>query len=400
MNKLTIEDIDIRGNRVLVRVDFNVPLEDGKVANDKRIMAALPTIEHIIENRGKLVLMSHLGRPKGERVAALSLKPCVPVLEQLLGKKINFADDCIGDKVESAAQKLDEGDVLLIENLRFYKEETDNDPEFASRIARLGDVYINDAFGTAHRAHASTAGVTDYIDQCGAGYLMMKELNYLQQAVENPKRPFVAILGGAKVSGKIDVIENLLPKVDKIIIGGGMAFTFYKAQGMEIGSSLLEEDRIEVAKELLEQGRDKIVLPVDAVVSDKFDFAAKKTGQLKSVRADAIPSGWFGLDIGPMAIKDFSIILQDAETIVWNGPMGVFELDETAKGTCEIATIVAEATGRGATTVIGGGDSASAVKKAGVADQVSHVSTGGGASLELMEGKLLPGVAALTDKKG
>jgi phosphoglycerate kinase len=311
---------------------------------------------------------------------------------------VKFVDDCIGEAVEAAVEALGEGDILLLENLRYYKEETDNDPDFAARLAKLGDVYVNDAFGTAHRAHASTEGVTHHISQCAAGYLLMKELDYLGGVMANPERPFVAILGGAKISGKIDIISNLLPAVDNIIIGGGMAYTFFKARGMEIGNSLLEEDKIDLAKELLAQGGEKIILPVDCLVSETFDFDARQVGVLKEVGADAIPANEFGLDIGPQTIEKFRTIIGAAKTVIWNGPMGVFEIEDTARGTYAIANALAEATAKGATTVIGGGDSASAVNKAGVADKVSHVSTGGGASLEFMEGKALPGVAALTDK--
>ena len=398
MSKLTVEEMDIKRKRVLMRVDFNVPLEDGKVANDKRIRAVVPTIQYIINSGGKLVIMSHLGRPRGKRIPEMSLKPCVAVLSKLLGRQVGFVDDCIGEEVETAVEKLGEGDILLLENLRYYKEETDNDPDFAARLAGAGDVYVNDAFGTAHRAHASTEGVTHFIDQCGAGYLMMKELDYLGKIVESPEKPFVAILGGAKISGKIDVISNLLPKVDKIIIGGGMSYTFFKAKGMEIGKSLLEKDKIDFAKELLDQAGDKIVLPVDCIISDFFDFNTRKVGRLETVPADMMPRGCFGLDIGHKSVENFRLVLQNAKTIVWNGPMGVFEIEETAGGTCEIANMMAEATAHGATTVIGGGDSASAVNKAGVADKVSHVSTGGGASLELLAGKVLPGVEALTNR--
>ena len=398
MKKLTVEDLDLHGKRVLMRVDFNVPLEDGKVANDKRIQAALPTIRYIVEKGGKLILMSHLGRPKGSRVAGMSLKPCVAVLSRLLGKDVAFVDDCIGEAVETAANGLNAGDVLLLENLRYYKEETDNDSGFAGKLAKLGDMYVNDAFGTAHRAHASTEGVTHFLDQCAAGYLMVKELDYLGRVMENPARPFVAILGGAKISGKIDVITNLLPKVDKVIIGGGMAYTFFKARGLEIGRSLLEADKVAYAKEILAQGGDKLVLPVDCMVTDFFDFNARKIGTLKEVSADAIPPDWESLDIGSKSIETFRSVLENAKTVIWNGPMGVFEIDETARGTYAIAELLAQVTAKGATTVIGGGDSASAVNKAGVADKVSHVSTGGGASLEFIEGKTLPGVAALTDK--
>ena len=398
MKKLTVEDLELHGKRVLMRVDFNVPLEDGKVANDKRIQAALPTIRYIVEKGGKLILMSHLGRPKGSRVSEMSLKPCVAVLSRLLGKDVAFVDDCIGEAVETAANGLNAGDVLLLENLRYYKGETDNDPGFAGKLAKLGDMYVNDAFGTAHRAHASTEGVTHFIDQCAAGYLMVKELDYLGRVMESPGRPFVAILGGAKISGKIDVITNLLPKVDKVIIGGGMAYTFFKARGLEIGRSLLEADKVAYAKEILAQGGDKLVLPVDCMVTDFFDFNARKIGTLKEVGADAIPLDWESLDIGSKSIETFRSVLENAKTVIWNGPMGVFEIDETARGTYAIAELLAQVTAKGATTVIGGGDSASAVNKAGVADKVSHVSTGGGASLEFIEGKTLPGVAALTDK--
>ncbi len=398
MNKLTVEDLDLKGKRVLMRVDFNVPLENGRVANDKRIRAALPTIKYITNADGKLILMSHLGRPEGKRVPELSLKPCVAVLSALLGKKVRFVDDCIGEAVEAAVESLGEGDILLLENLRYYPEETENDPDFAAKLAQLGDVYVNDAFGTAHRAHASTEGVTHHIPQSAAGYLMMKELDYLGDVLADPVKPFVAILGGAKISGKIDIISNLLPRVDNIIIGGGMAYTFFKAQGKEIGKSLLEEDKVELAQKLLAQGGAKIVLPVDCMVSDTFDFKARKVGALKVVLADAIADDEFSLDIGPQSIEKFRSFINAAKTIVWNGPMGVFEIEDTARGTYAIANALAEATARGATTVIGGGDSASAIHKAGVADNVSHVSTGGGASLELMEGKVLPGVAALTNK--
>jgi len=398
MNKLTIEDMELKGKRVLMRVDFNVPLENGKVFNDNRIRAAFPTIKYIVDHVGKLILMSHLGRPKGKRVPEMSLEPCVPVLSGLLGKDAAFVSDCIGEEVESAVAALNAGGVLLLENLRYHSQETDNDADFSARLARLGDMYVNDAFGTAHRAHASTVGVTTHFSQCAAGFLMQKELDYIGGVLEDPKRPFVAILGGAKISGKIDVIDNLLPIVDQVIIGGGMAFTFFKAKGFEIGNSLLEADRVEFAKELLEKGGDKIVLPTDCIVTDMLDFDARKIGMLKEVAADKIPEGFEGVDIGSGTIERFKGLLENAKTVIWNGPMGVFEIDETAKGTYSIAGMLADITASGATTVIGGGDSASAINKAGVADKVSHVSTGGGASLEFMEGKLLPGVAALTDK--
>jgi phosphoglycerate kinase len=398
MKKLTVEDLSLQGKRVLMRVDFNVPLENGKVANDTRIQAALPTIKYILEKGGRLILMSHLGRPDGKRVPEMSLVPCVAVLEKTLGQDVAFADDCIGQAAEASVNRLANGDVLLLENLRFHKEETANDAAFAKKLAALGNLYVNDAFGTAHRAHASTEGVTHYFDQCAAGFLMMKELEYLGSVIENPDRPFIAILGGAKISGKIDVITNLLPKVDKVIIGGGMTFTFFKAQGLEIGNSLLEEDKIDIAREILAQAGGKLVFPVDCLVTDFFDFKARKIGTLKEVSADAIPAGWESLDIGSKSIEKFRSVLSGARTVIWNGPMGVFEIPETAKGTYAIANLLAEATAGGAITVIGGGDSASAAEKAGVADKVSHVSTGGGASLEFIEGKTLPGVAALTDK--
>lgn len=398
MTKLTVDDLEPKGKRVLMRVDFNVPLEGGAVANDKRIKAALPTIQNIIDRGGRLILMSHLGRPEGRRVPEMSIAPCIAVLNHLIGKEVGFVDDCIGKPVEEAVAQLEDGDVLLLENLRYHREETDNDPEFAKKLAGLGDLYVNDAFGTAHRAHASTEGVTHFFDQCAAGYLMMKELEYLGRVMEHPERPFIAVLGGAKISGKIDVITNLLSKVNKVIIGGGMMFTFYKAQGLEIGNSLLEDDKVNYARDLLAEGGDKIVLPVDCLVSNAFDFKARKIGEIKEVNAQDMPAGWMGLDIGSRSIREFGNILGTARTIVWNGPMGVFEIKETAKGTYAIADILADVTDKGATTVIGGGDSASAVNKAGVADRVSHVSTGGGASLEFIEGKILPGVAALTDK--
>jgi len=390
--------LDVKGKRVLMRVDFNVPLRDGKVANDARIRAALPTIRQIVQNGGRLVLMSHLGRPKGERNPAMSLAPCAPVLSQLLKRPVAFVDDCLGAAVESAVAALADGDILLLQNLRYYEAETRNSLDFAAQLARLGDLYVNDAFGTAHRAHASTEGVTHYLEVCAAGLLMMKELDYLGRLLQSPEKPFVAVLGGAKISGKIDVIANLLPRVDRILIGGGMAFTFYKAQGFEIGASLLEEDRVGLARELLASAGDKLVLPPDCVVAQTVDFAAHTVGELRTVDADAIPAGWRGLDIGPKSLAAFGAILAPARTVVWNGPMGVFEIPQTAAGTYAVARMLADVTAGGAVTVIGGGDSAAAVAKAGVEDKVSHVSTGGGASLEFLEGKVLPGVAALSDK--
>ncbi|NIP43757.1 MAG: phosphoglycerate kinase [candidate division Zixibacteria bacterium] len=397
MNKLTIDDLDIKGKRVLVRVDFNVPIEDGKVANDNRIVASLPTIKKILESGGSAVLMSHLGRPKGKPDPTMSLKPVAYNLSQHLDKPVNFADDCISEDALRQAEELKPGEVLLLENLRFHEGEKGNDPDFAEKLSKLGELYVDDAFGTAHRAHASTEGVTKYFEKAAAGYLMVKEIEYLGHAVENPERPMAAILGGAKISGKIDVINNLIEKVEKIFIGGGMAFTFFKAQGLEIGKSLLEEDRVEMAEKLLKKAQSKeieISLPVDVVCAKDLS----KDAETKTVPVDQIPSNMAGYDIGPETLKKYKQDLSDCKTIVWNGPMGVFEKEKFAKGTVELAKALAELTSNGATTIIGGGDSASAVKKAGVGGKLSHISTGGGASLEFLEGKTLPGLAALTDK--
>ncbi len=397
MRKLTIDQLDLKGKRVLTRVDFNVPLnENGEITDDRRIVAALPTIEKIINDGGKLILMSHLGRPKGERKPEFSLAPVAKRLSELLGKEVIFVDDCIGEKIKEVVSQMKEGDVVLLENLRFYKGETDNDPEFAKQLAELGDVYVNDAFGTAHRAHASTEGVTHYIEKCAAGYLMQRELDYLGNAIENPRRPFTAILGGAKVSGKIDVIQNLFDKVDYLLIGGGMVFTFLKAEDYNVGKSLVEEDKIELARKILKDAETKeigFILPTDVVCAK--EFSNDSPSEVHDI--DNIPDDMMGLDIGPKTIRNFKEIIALSKTIVWNGPMGVFEFDNFANGTKEIAEALADATAYGSTTIVGGGDSAAAIKKFGLEHAVSHVSTGGGASLEFLEGKTLPGVAALTD---
>ena len=397
MSKLSIDKVNLKNKKVLVRVDFNVPLDENlNVTDDRRISAAIPTIKKIISDGGKAILMSHLGRPKGKANPKYSLKPAAEKLSELLNKKVTLAPDCIGDDVKKMVNEMNEGDIILLENLRFHEEEEKNNEDFAKQLASLGDIYINDAFGTAHRAHASTEGVTKFIDTCAAGYLMQKELDYLGSAISNPQRPYCAILGGAKISGKIDVINNLLDKVDSLIIGGGMAFTFFKAQGKEIGKSLLEEEKLDLAKELLDKVKNKnlnFLLPVDVVVADEF----KNDSPSEVVDVDNIPSGKMGLDIGPKTIELFKKQLLNSKTIVWNGPMGVFEMDNFAKGTFAVAEVLAETTAKGATTIIGGGDSAAAITKAGLDDKVSHVSTGGGASLEFLEGKVLPGVEALTE---
>ncbi len=398
MAKLTVENVALQDQRVLMRVDFNVPVHKGKVTNDKRIRAALPTIRYVLNKGGRLILMSHLGRPKGERRSEMSLKPCADALAHYLDQPIAFIGDCVGNAVTSAVARLVPGQVLLLENLRFHAAETNNDPIFAKQLADLADVYINDAFGTAHRAHASTVGVAGYLQPAAAGFLMMKELKYLGGALQAPQKPFVAILGGAKISGKIDVIQKLLAKVDRLLIGGGMAYTFFYAQGLSVGNSLLESDKVTLAQSLLHDAGDKIVLPVDCMVSEHFDFSAGQVGPLQTVGTSEIPDGFAGLDIGPASIERFKMILSDAQTVVWNGPMGVFEIDATARGTFAIARLLAQRSDAGAVTIIGGGDSAAAAEKAGVAERISHISTGGGASLEFLEGKALPGIGALTDK--
>ncbi len=403
--KKTIKDIDVSGKKVLVRVDYNVPLDENQnVTNDKRIVATLPTIKYLLEQKAAIILMSHLGRPKGKVVPSMSLKPAAKKLGDILKMTIKMAPDCVGPEVSKMAQELKPGEILLLENLRFHPEEEKNDDKFAAQLASLGDVFVQDAFGTVHRAHASTAGIAKYMKTAAAGFLVEKELQFLGEALKAPKRPFLAILGGAKVSDKISVIENLLSKVDSLIIGGAMAYTFLRAQDVETGNSLVEEDKISVAKDLLKKAMEKkiqLFIPIDHIITDKIDFANKKIADGAIVRetegAD-IPAGFMGVDIGPMTIKRIAPVILEAKTIVWNGPVGVFEIDQFAKGTVEIAKLVAQATEKGAISVVGGGDSIAAVKKAGVDKKVTHISTGGGASLEFLEGKVLPGIAALPDK--
>lgn len=397
MNKKTINDITIRGKRVLTRVDFNVPVKDNKVGDDTRIRAALPTIKKIITSGGKAILMSHLGRPKGQVKPEFSLKPVAERLADLLGLPVKFANDCIGPEVENSVNNLKEGEIILLENLRFHQQETDNDASFSQKLADLGNVYVNDAFGTAHRAHASTEGVTRFLKPAVAGYLMKKEIEYLSNALAQPKRPFVAIIGGAKISGKIDVIKNLLQKVDILLIGGGMIFTFYKARGYSIGKSLLEEDKIGEAESLLKMNLPdnvKMILPDDVLVAESLEPPFKT----RVVGKDFIGEGSIGVDIGPKTQGVFTKKIKTARTIVWNGPMGIFETDEFAGGTIAVAKAIAKATDSGAVSIVGGGDSVAALAKAGLTEKITHVSTGGGASLEFLEGKTLPGVAALTER--
>lgn len=398
MNKVTVSDINFRGRRVLVRVDFNVPLDERQnITDDRRIRESLPTLRKILGDGGAVIACSHLGRPKKGPDPKYSLKPVARRLQELLGKPVTFAEDCIGPEASNLVGRMKPGDVLLLENLRFHPDEEKNDPEFARKLASLADIFVNDAFGSAHRAHASTEGVTRYFDQSVAGFLMEKELRFLGAAVANPNRPFAAILGGAKISGKIDVVQNLMSKVDVLIIGGGMVFTFAKAKGYAIGASLLEEDRVEMAREIMakaETSRVKLVFPTDAVVASEISPDAKT----QVVPINQIPDGMKGLDIGPDSIRKFTEVLTGARTVLWNGPMGVFECPPFAHGTIAIAKLLARLTDDGAITIVGGGDSAAAVAQAGVEDRLSHISTGGGASLEFLEGKVLPGVAALTDQ--
>ena len=395
LNRLSAADLS--GKRVFVRVDFNVPLdEQGNITDDTRIRAALPTIQYLTSNGAKVILASHFGRPKGKVVDSMRLTPVANRLSELLGQPVTKTDDCIGDAVANTVAGLNNGDVVLLENVRFYAEEEKNDPEFSKKLASVADLYVNDAFGTAHRAHASTEGVTHYLSPSVAGFLIEKELQYLQGAIENPQRPLAAIIGGSKVSSKITVIETLLEKVDKLLIGGGMIFTFYKARGLSVGKSLVEDEYLELAKTLEAKAKERgveLVLPTDVVVAD--NFAPDANAQTVSV--ESIPEGWMGLDIGPDSIKKFESVLADAKTVIWNGPMGVFEFDKFAQGTEAIAKTMASLTEKGASTIVGGGDSVAAVEKVGLADKMSHISTGGGASLELLEGKVLPGIAALND---
>ena len=396
MNKKTVKDIDVNGKKVLVRCDFNVPIdsETGEITDNRRIRAALPTIQYLLDHNAKVILCSHLGRPKGEFNLKYSLKPVAEELSKLLNKDVKLAKDVIGESAKELTSNMKEGDIVLLENVRFHKEEEQNDPEYSKALASMAEIYVNDAFGTAHRAHSSTTGVADYLPAV-SGFLIEKELEFLGGALENPKHPFVAILGGAKVSDKIGVIENLLDKVDTLIIGGGMAYTFYKAQGHHIGTSICEEDKLDLAKSILEKAQEKgvkLLLPVDNHVSSEYS----NNGEEKMVDSTEIPDGFMGLDIGPKTIEKFEEAVKDAKTVVWNGPLGVCEFDKFATGTKAVATMLSKLD---AITIIGGGDSAAAIEKLGLADKMTHISTGGGASLEFLEGKTLPGIACLQDKE-
>src|SRR5450830_99833 len=389
-NKKMVTDLDVKGKKVLVRVDFNVPIKDGKITDDTRMTAALPTINYLLEHGAAVILASHLGRPKSAADVQFSLKPVADHLASLVKVPVHFATDCVGEVAEKAAKALKPGEILVLENTRFHPEEEKNSPEMAKQLASLADLFVNDAFGTAHRAHASTAGVAAYLPSA-AGFLLEKEIQYLGNAIDNPKRPFIAILGGAKISDKIGVIDNLLQKADHILIGGGMANTFLASQGYAMADSLVEKESIETAKVLMEKGGSKLMLPLDLVLADKFDAEA----EMKVVPLGDVPAGWRVLDIGPKTVEAFKKTILEAGTVVWNGPMGVFEFPKFAKGTFAIAAAVADSH---AISVIGGGDSVSAINQSGLADKITHISTGGGASLEMLEGLELPGVAALTDK--
>ena len=389
-NKKMVTDLDVKGKKVLVRVDFNVPLKDGKVGDDTRIKAALPTINYLLENGAAVILCSHLGRPKGVVNPAFSLKPVADYLGGMVNVPVKFAEDCIGEKAEEAAKALKVGEVLVLENTRFHKEEKKNDPSMAKALASLADLYVNDAFGSAHRAHASTTGVAEYLP-AAAGFLLQKEIQYLGNAIAEPQRPFVAILGGAKVSDKIGVIENLLTKADNILIGGGMANTFFKAQGYEMSDSLVEDEVVDTAKALMERPGGRLMLPVDVAIADAFDADAN----FKTMDSGDVPEGWRVLDIGPKTVEAFAAVIKDAGTLVWNGPMGVFEFPKFAQGTFGVAKAVADSKG---VSIIGGGDSVAAINQSGLEAKITHISTGGGASLEMLEGKVLPGLSALNDK--
>lgn len=402
MTKLSIKDLDLKGKRVFIRVDFNVPIKDGKVEDDTRIRASLPTIQYAIDQEASVILASHLGRPNGERVEKYSLKPVAEHLAGLLGKPVEFADDCIGEAAQSKVGKLQAGDVLLLENLRFHKEEEKNDDAFSQQLASLCDVYVNDAFGAAHRAHASTVGITKYVTRAAAGLLMQKELDYLGRVINDPEHPFVAILGGAKVSDKIPVIHALIDrKVDRLLIGGAMAYTFFKAEGFTVGKSLVEDNMLQTALEIKQRAAEKgieLLLPTDHQVVDSYEPVKGEKIIAKTIPIEFTNLGHVGLDIGVETVQHFANALRDARTIIWNGPMGVFEEPPFNEGTIGIAHAVAEAAERGATVIVGGGDSVAAITQAGVADKITHISTGGGATLEFLAGKELPGVAALSDK--
>jgi phosphoglycerate kinase len=397
MKKLNVRDCDVEGKRVLARFDFNVPLDSDKIiTDDTRILEALPTIRNIVDRGGRLIMMSHLGRPRGQRNAELSLEPVAYRLGELVSNPLRFANDCIGPEVKSKVDELGEGEMLLLENVRYYPEEEKNDPAFAKQLSEWGDIYVNDAFGTAHRAHASTAGVADYFDIRAAGLLMEKELNALGGALENPDRPFVAVLGGAKIKGKINLIKSLLDKVDVVLVGGGMMYTFFKASGLEIGRSICDDDLLPMCKELMDRtkgGPSRLLLPVDTIIAREIDDASPT----REVSIADIPEDWIGVDIGPKTVALFKSQIAEAKTVFWNGPMGVFEKPNFAEGTKAIARAVGDGKDRGAVTIVGGGDSVAAINLMGIADRFSHISTGGGASLEFMEGRTLPGVEALCD---